>query len=345
MKIFTMPFSQLLAATLLSILCGTASSASDAAGQEFNLGGAAVNQQQGITSDRDTSGSVNSGSATLPGFKSWSDPTIKPSAALLCIHGLGLNSGAFDDFGTRMAHDGILVFAFDVRGFGAWMKKKDGDKLDFEGSLDDIKQTLTAIHSDHPGLPVFLLGESMGGAIVIKACSEFPQLIDGLISSAPGGQRYKQGKTDLEVGLHVLRPRKQFDIGTGIVDQATKNQALRKLWLSDPMNRMDLSPDQLLKFQLFMNGNDAAVRKINSTPVLFLQGTQDKLVEPDDTWKIFTILASERKTLIALRSEHLVLEYGRVKTDAYDTKVTQMVAIWMREASSPTSLSNYLSTR
>jgi alpha-beta hydrolase superfamily lysophospholipase len=133
----------------------------------------------------------------------------------------------------------------------------------------------------------------------------------------------------------LIRPLKQFDIGTGIVDQATKNPALRKVWLSDPLNRMDLSPPQLIKFQLFMDGNDAAVRKIDTTPVLVLQGTLDKLVKPDDTWKIFTILATERKTLIALRSEHLVLEYGRVKSDSYDSKVAQMVADWLRDAITP----------
>jgi len=328
MKIRNMAALQLLAAAFLSILCATASSASNAADPAGRSADVAASQSQDAN--------VSSVVATLPGFKSWSDQTIKPSAALLCIHGLGLNSGAFDDFGTRMAHKGILVFAFDVRGFGAWMKEKDGEKLDFEGSLADIKQTLSAIRSNHPGLPVFLLGESMGGAIVLKACSEFPQLIDGLISSAPGGERYKQDRTDLEVGLHVLiRPLKQFDIGTGIVDQATKNPALRKVWLSDPLNRMDLSPPQLIKFQLFMDGNDAAVRKIDTTPVLVLQGTLDKLVKPDDTWKIFTILATERKTLIALRSEHLVLEYGRVKSDSYDSKVAQMVADWLRDAITP----------
>ena len=146
MKIRNMAALQLLAAAFLSILCATASSASNAADPAGRSADVAASQSQDAN--------VSSVVATLPGFKSWSDQTIKPSAALLCIHGLGLNSGAFDDFGTRMAHKGILVFAFDVRGFGAWMKEKDGEKLDFEGSLADIKQTLSAIRSHHPGLPV-----------------------------------------------------------------------------------------------------------------------------------------------------------------------------------------------
>ncbi|MBI2810423.1 MAG: alpha/beta fold hydrolase [Candidatus Melainabacteria bacterium] len=352
MRIFSLSFLQPLTAASLSILCATASSALDKVSHEIGQAAAqSANRSTVQTSSQPAapaSGGASQGTTAdsdwknLPGFKSWSDQTVKPSAAMLCIHGLGLNSSAFDDFGTRMAQKGILVFAFDVRGFGAWMKRSDGDHLDFEGSVADIKQSLSAIRADHPGLPVFLLGESMGGAIVLKACSEFPQLMDGLISSAPGGQRYKQGKTDLDVGLHALiRPGQQFDIGTAIVDQATKDPALRKAWLTSPLNRMDLSPAQLIRFQLFMDGNDAAVSKIQSTPVLVLQGTQDKLVEPDDTWKIFTKLASKQKRMIALRSEHLVLEYGRVKSDFYNSKVTEMVATWMEEAVSPLFAGEY----
>ncbi len=352
MRIFSLSFLQLLTATSLSVLCATASSAFETTGHEIGQPVAQRASQNIVQTSGQPAAPASVGASrgandnsdwrNLPGFKSWSDQTIKPSAALLCIHGLGLNSGAFDDFGTRMAQRGILVFAIDVRGFGAWMKKKDGDHLDFEGSVSDIKQSLSAIRGDHPGLPVFLLGESMGGAIVLRACSEFPQLMDGLISSAPGGHRYKQGKTDLDVGLHVLiRPGQQFDIGTAIVDQATRDPALRKVWLTSPLNRMDLSPTQLIRFQLFMDGNDAAVSKIQSTPVLVLQGTQDKLVEPDDTWKIFTKLASKPKSMIALRSEHLVLEYGRVKSDFYNSKVTEMVAKWMGEAVSPLFAGEY----
>jgi alpha-beta hydrolase superfamily lysophospholipase len=347
MRIFTLPLVQLFAAASLSTLCATASSAVDTTGLEIGQPSQITAQRSGQPPEPASVGASQGTDADsdwrkLPGFKSWSDRTIKPSAALLCIHGLGLNSGAFDDFGTRMAQKGILVFAIDVRGFGAWIKKKDGDNLDFEGSLADIKQTLAGIRSEHPVLPVFLLGESMGGAIVLKACSEFPQLMDGLISSAPGGQRYKQAKTDFDVGLHVLiRPGQQFDIGTAIVDQATKDPALRKVWLTSPLNRLDLSPAQLIQFQLFMDGNDAAVSRIKATPVLVLQGTQDKLVEPDDTWKIFTKLTSKQKTMIALRSEHLILEYGRVKSDFYNSKVTKMVATWMEEAVSPRFAGEY----
>ena len=56
-----------------------------------------------------TAGNAQSSAANLPGYKNWSDKSVAPTAAVLCIHGLGLNSGVFDDFGTRMAHKGVLV--------------------------------------------------------------------------------------------------------------------------------------------------------------------------------------------------------------------------------------------
>jgi alpha-beta hydrolase superfamily lysophospholipase len=256
--------------------------------------------------------------------------TTPAKAAILAIHGLGLNSQAYNDFATRMANRGIVVYAIDVRGFGTWMKYKDGRKFDFGATLLDIEQALKTIRSKNPCLPVVLLGESMGGAIVIKAASQYPQLMDGLISSAPSGQRYKSDGTDLKVGEELITgARKQFDVGTRIVDQATQNEQLRKLWESSPLNRMDLSAIELIQFQKFMDGNHAAAVQIKDIPVLFLQGTHDHLVKAQGSWEIFNDIKSENRTFVALPSEHLVIEYGIVRSDVYDVGIAQMIENWI----------------
>ena len=66
--------------------------------------------------------SSESPGANLAPCISWVNPLVPPKVALLCIHGLGLYSGSYQDFGTRMARVGIATFAIDVRGFGSWMK-------------------------------------------------------------------------------------------------------------------------------------------------------------------------------------------------------------------------------
>jgi len=269
---------------------------------------------------------------------SWIDPLTKPRAALLCIHGLGLNSDSYRNFGVRMARRGIATFAIDVRGFGSWMRAKGNEQVNFAECLGDVQATLQSIRAANPGVPVFLLGESMGGAIALRACSMNPDLEVGLISSVPSGERFQQKKTDLKVALEFLKGRhKQFNIGTQIVDQATHDMpSEREDWASDPLDRMDLSAEQLLQFQKFMNDNHDAAKKITSTPVLMLQGTLDTLVKPEGTWEIFNELATRQKTFVALPSEHLVLEEGQAKSSKYDAKTAQMVAGWIF-ANSPDS--------
>ncbi len=263
--------------------------------------------------------------------RSWIDPHVQPQMALLCIHGLGLNSDAFANFGQRMAARGIATYAIDVRGFGSWMKAKGQEQVNFDQCLGDVQATLQALHAANPGLPVFLLGESMGGAIALRACSMYPDLMDGLISSVPSGDRFQQKKTDLKVALEFLKGRnKQFDIGKQIVGQATENYpAVREDWESDPLDRMDLSAEQLIQFQKFMNDNHDAAKKIDKLPVLILQGTLDTLVKPEGTWELFNDLATRKKTFVALPSEHLVLEEGQAKSSKYDARTAALVVGWL----------------
>lgn len=268
---------------------------------------------------------------------SWEDPLVKPRMALLCIHGLGLYSGSYNTFGMRMARHGVATYAVDVRGFGSWMKAQGHAEIDFKDCLEDVHTALISIRKANPGLPVYLLGESMGGAIALRAASMYPDLIDGLISSVPSGERFQQKKTDLKVALEFLKgPNKQFDIGNKIVDQATKNDKLRKDWSSDPLDRMDLSAKELMQFQKFMNENHDAAKLVKTIPVLFMQGTEDKLVKPEGTWELFNEVATDRKYFMAVPSEHLIYEEGQDHTLKFAAEVSNMTSTWMQMMASNT---------
>ncbi|HEY9718786.1 MAG TPA: alpha/beta fold hydrolase [Trichormus sp.] len=261
---------------------------------------------------------------------SWVNPLVKPKVALLCIHGLGLFSGSYQNFGMRMAARGIAVYAIDVRGFGSWMKSQGHEQVDFDGSLRDVKAALTAIRQGNPGLPVFLMGESMGGAIALRAASMYPDLIDGLISSVPAGDRFQQKKTELKVAYEYLKgPNKQFDIGTKIVGQATKDPNEKKDWEENPLDRMDLSAKELIQFQKFMNENHEAAKNIKETPVLFVQGTQDRLVKPEGTWELFNEVTTQDKYFLAVPSEHLIFEEWQAKPYKFDSRVAHLTANWI----------------
>lgn len=283
------------------------------------------------SSSKDTATvSVTSAGANSAPCISWVNPRVKPRAVLLCIHGLGLYSGSFTNFGRAMSRSSIATYAIDVRGFGSWMKNGGHEQVDFNGCLDDIRTALTSIRAANPGLPVILLGESMGGAIALRAASMYPDLIDGLISSVPSGDRFKQKKTDLKVALEFLTgPSKQHNVGTGVINQATENEKLREDWANNPLDRMDLSPKELIQFQSFMNDNHDSAKKITKTSILMVEGTRDKLVKPEGTWDLFNEIESDAKTFLALPSEHLIYEEQQDKQGIYDFRVNRLTAAWI----------------
>lgn len=262
---------------------------------------------------------------------SWKNPLVsRPSACVLCIHGLGLHSRSFEHFGKELARRHLAVFAIDVRGFGSWMKNPGDEKVDFDACLEDVRQAIQSIKKAYPGLPVFLLGESMGGAIALRAASLYPEEIAGLISSVPSEERFQQGRTDMKVALHFLSgPRRDFDIGSQIVEQATDNEKLKRRWREDPLSRLEISPRELLQFQKFMNDNHDSAEKIKNMPVLFVQGTDDELVKPDGTWELFNRLSTRDKVFVALPSEHLIFEEAQYQNPENLKQSIKLLSAWL----------------
>ncbi len=283
-----------------------------------------------------------SGTATVPAtssapilkfgvvpYRSWINPAQRPLACLLCVHGLGLESNSYEFFGQELSKHGLAVYAIDVRGFGEWMNAGGKTQVDFNQCLDDVKQALQSIRAANPGLPVYVLGESMGGAIALRAASTNPSLIDGLISSVPAGDRFNQGKTSLKVFVNLLAGKNIEDVGQDIVDQATQNQALRTLWQKDPLDRLNLSPQELIQFQDFMNNNHDAATSVTNMPVLFIQGNGDQLVKPEGTWELFNAVASKDKSFFAVPGEHLIIEDAQTQDAKTREQNFRVITSWL----------------
>ena len=247
----------------------------------------------------------------------WVDETVTPTAVLFCIHGLGLHKGTYEDFGRTMAKRGLITYAIDVRGFGEWLGKGKRETLDFDSTLSDIKRALTEIRKLHPGLPVIVVGASMGGAIGIHTVALFPDLTDGLVSSVPSGDRFGSVDSGLKVGIHAIFGGldKKINVGDMVIAKATKKDDLRDRWSSDSLARKDFSPAELIAFQNFMNKNFDMAGMIKDKPVLIIAGTDDKLVRPAANNKLFDSLSTPNKICVfSPAAEHLIFEENQFKS-------------------------------
>ncbi|MBA4075891.1 MAG: hypothetical protein C0508_12690 [Cyanobacteria bacterium PR.023] len=258
-------------------------------------------------------------------YRSWL-PLNQPKEVLLCVHGLGFSSASFAEFGRSMAGRGFAVYAVDVRGFGQWAKRKGQDTVDFEACLLDIEQALKALRKAYPGVPVFMVGESMGGAIAMAATARHPELVDGLVSSVPSSDRYFKIGGEIIVGAHYLEdPDKKID--PEIIDKISTDERTRAQMTNNSMNRLELSPKELKQFETFMKGNFDNAHLIEKPPVLMLAGFKDKLVKPEGTIELFNALSTQDKLLMVIGDgEHLLLEENQLTN-----QLAQMLNVWITD--------------
>jgi alpha-beta hydrolase superfamily lysophospholipase len=113
----------------------------------------------------------------------WASPQTKH--IVLGVHGFNDYSKAFEPLAQHLVAElQATVYAYDQRGFGA--NPEPGIWPGSEALLSDLRQIAAQLREHHPGLPLTVVGESMGGAVALVAASEAPGLAaDQLILKAP----------------------------------------------------------------------------------------------------------------------------------------------------------------
>ena len=112
-------------------------------------------------------------------------PDGPPVAVLVGLHGFGDYANGFDRAATWWAERGIVTYAYDQRGFGRTATR--GLWPGTEALVGDLNTAVRLVRARHPGLPVYAIGVSMGGSVILAALgSGHPPPLDGAILSAPG---------------------------------------------------------------------------------------------------------------------------------------------------------------
>lgn len=109
----------------------------------------------------------------------------QPRHIVLGVHGFNDYSKAFETLAQHSRSElGATVYAYDQRGFGA--NPEPGIWPGTNVLLADLRHIAAQLRRQHPGLPLTVVGESMGGALVWVAASEEPGLsADQVVLKAP----------------------------------------------------------------------------------------------------------------------------------------------------------------
>lgn len=261
-------------------------------------------------------------------LRSWL-PAEKPRAVVVGLHGINDYSGAFALPAPFLAEQGIAFYAFDQRGFGASPSR--GLWPGVERIAADARQAVRLIGARHGDIPLFLLGESMGGAVAVAALTgKDPPDASGLILVAPavwGGRHFNRiYRTALAIGDKVAPGLALSGRLSGVTlsDNSELVAALRK----DPLVVQKSSIASLNGVVKLM---DAALEGSSNLelPVLLLYGLKDEVVPKKALCDFMT--RPRQRPLAAFYPEgyHLLLR------DLQRETVLEDIVSWVFDGESP----------
>ncbi|MGH2895254.1 MAG: lysophospholipase [Solirubrobacteraceae bacterium] len=212
-------------------------------------------------------------------WRSWTPDDGPARAVIALVHGLGEHSGRYDHAVARLVGEGYAVHAVDHRGHG----RSDGPRAFIE-SMDnvvaDVDTLVDRAVAAQPGVPVFMLGHSMGGLIALRYALAHQERLAGLILSAALAQLDAVPKPLELVGraLSVIAPRAPLiAIDPALV---SRDPAVVEGYRSDPLVHHGKVPARTAAQLADSVASFPTTVGAITVPTLILYGTADGLCPP-----------------------------------------------------------------
>jgi acylglycerol lipase len=224
-------------------------------------------------------GFVTADGQVLP-LRKWL-PKGEIRAVVLALHGFNDYSNAFEDPGKDWAKEGIATYAYDQRGFGAAPER--GFWPGRAALAADAASASQILRRLFPRVPLYLLGESMGGAVAVVAMTgesgtPVPD-VDGVILTAPAvwGRATMDLLPRLALWAGVRLVPELTLTGRGLKIQASDNIAMLRALSRDPMVIKATRIDTIYGLVNLMDAALASAPRLDAR-LLVMYGGKDEII-------------------------------------------------------------------
>jgi alpha-beta hydrolase superfamily lysophospholipase len=220
------------------------------------------------------------GSDNLTLFRRAWRPDGAPRGVLVNLHGLGDHSGLYPMVGDYFVPRGFAVHAPDLRGNGRSLGQRGYVRTwgEFRADLDHF---LALVRKEEGGLPLFLMGNSLGALVVLDYAQHHPQGLRGVIAVAPPLGRLGVPAPLLALGAMLSRVWPRFSLQTGMdLSGLSRDPAVMDRVLADPLFHRWGTARLSTEVR-------ATIKRLNAEaagfplPLLILHGSADRMVPPD----------------------------------------------------------------
>lgn len=262
--------------------------------------------------------------AILP-LRSWLPKDRKVKGVIIALHGFNDYSNFFASPGDYLSGRGIACYSYDQRGFGGTTGR--GLWPGIEAYTNDLSSFVKEIRKRHPGVPLYVLGESMGGAVTIVAMTgSNPPDADGVILVAPAiwGRDtmpwYQRGL--LAVTSHTF-PWLELS-GKGMHIKPSDNVEMLRALGRDPLVIKTNRVDTLYGLTNLMDAALSQAEKLQ-LPTLVQYGENDQIIPKEPTFLMLEKMPKSTRKAFYKQGYHMLLR------DLQGEKPLADIAAWIND--------------
>ncbi len=244
-------------------------------------------------------------------------------AVVISLHGLGDHSGLYPMVGEALRPRGIAVLAPDLRGNG----RSPGQRGHIDGWTDLREDTgclVRRTRAEYPKIPLFLLGNSLGGLVVLDYALHHPEGIRGVVAVAPPLGALGIPAALLALGRVLSRVWPRFSLETGMdLRGLSRDPAVVEGVLADPLfhrrgtARLSTEVVRIIA-RVQQNAQDFPV------PLLVVHGGGDRMVPPEGSRRFVAAARQADKTLLEIPGA-----YHALLADLDRERVLAVIGDWI----------------
>ena len=167
------------------------------------------------------------------------DPAGQPRglrAAVQLTHGMGEHARRYEHVARALNEAGFVVYAQDHRGHGASIGAGEAGDLGQGGwpGLVDDGLLSARIRAGHPGLPLILLGHSMGSFAVQQYLFDHSGDVDAVVLTGTAAIDLLEGALDLDQPMDLTAFNAPFQPARTDYDWLSRDEAIVDAYVADP---------------------------------------------------------------------------------------------------------------
>ena len=232
-------------------------------------------------------------------YQRWEQDNGDSKATFIIIHGLGDHSGRYMNLVNVLVANGICVLAFDIRGHGRSPGKR-GAIGQFSEFRQDVDAFVDLIRSQQPqDLPLFLMGHSLGGLIVLDVALHGISGVDGIIISSPALDSGGISAFLMSASKVLSRIWPNLGIKTGLdVSGISRDPDVVTAYHNDPLTHGIGTPRLATESSKTMSWCFDNAERLD-IPILMIHGSSDRITSPQHSRQFFEQITHADKTYLA----------------------------------------------